>query len=89
MNPMTWNEWQEEEDARISTEKRPLWCVAAEEWNPKKNQWRAVLRYNHAHDQSQARASYVLARKVPFRIIDVARVVGYHVQDKKGELLSV
>lgn len=72
----------------LSTETRPLWAVAAEEWDPLTREWELVIRYNHATSEPEARATYARSRTQPFRIVSAGVAIGYHVKDKKGLILA-
>jgi len=88
MNAPTKEELHEEAMGTVSTEKRPLWAVAAEEWDGK--EWGLIVRYNHAENQAHARANYIMARGAAlFRIVSVGVVIGYKVNDNQGLALSV
>lgn len=89
-NP-TKDELHEEAMGTKSTEKRPLWAVAAEEFDPRKGKWELIIRYNHSTHEAQARATYCLSRPpaIEYKIIYAARVIGYHVNDNKGIKLAV
>lgn len=74
-----------------STEKRPLYAVAAEEWDPIKKEWGLIIRYNHSTDAYQAKNTYILSRGATmlYRIIGIAPAIGYKVNDDHGIVLSV
>jgi hypothetical protein len=87
----TKEELHEEAMATKSTETRPLWCIAAEEWNFRKREWTLELRYNHSTCEAEARVTYLNARALeqrPVRIVAAAQVIGYHVNDNQGDQLS-
>lgn len=47
------------------------------------------LVYAHALDPIQAKLGYLGTMKgQPIRVVHVGRVVGYHVEDKQGKVLS-
>jgi len=88
-DPMTLDEQNEEAMGTKSTEKRQLWCVAAEEWDPVAKQWDLILRYNHAETELHARVTYCYARKdLPFRIVAIGPTIGFKVDDNQGLILS-
>jgi uncharacterized membrane protein len=73
-----------------STEERPLYAVAAEEWDPITKEWGLIIRYNHSNNEHQARMTYVQSRGAStlFRIVAVARAIGFKVHDDHGLILS-
>ncbi len=72
----------------LSTETRALWAVAAEEYDPRTGEWDLVLRYNHANNEQEARATYMRSRTHPFRIVSAGVAIGYHVKDTQGLILA-
>ncbi len=85
---------EEEIRAVKSTEKRPFWCVASEELNRITGEWELSLRYSHADTEAEARMTYCRARcdlfgnmVQPYRVIAVARVIGYKALDDNGTKL--
>lgn len=73
-------------------DKRLLYCIAYE-YRVKRGVWRPELDYLHANDANDARwwffqsESPQVFRQV--RVVSVAPVVGYFVNDNHGEDLSV
>ncbi len=89
MPRMTFAEQHEEAMAVKSTETRPLWAVAANEWTRGKG-WGLIVRYNHAATQAEARINYIRARGAqPCEIVSVGLAVGFKVDDNQGLRLSV
>lgn len=70
----------------MSDDKKPLYAIAAEHLT--RNGWVAELHYVHASDQGSARYQYLSAYPRA-RIVAIGPSIGYFVEDKKGEKLSV
>lgn len=83
----------EEGQQTPSTEKRPLFCIAVDE--PWVVDEPLQFHYRHAENAHLARVQFILFQENkghPFHtytIIEVARVVGYFVNDSHGDALSV
>jgi len=71
--------------------KRPLHCIALKKWTG--SGWVNQLEYLHADDSAMAKAIFVGTLQGPAilytRIIAVAPVIGYFVDDNQGRVLSV
>lgn len=85
-----------EEEARsvISTETRPLWAVAAYEWDRRTAEWELVIRYSHADTIAEARMTYCRARcdpygrvLIPYKVIAIAQTIGFKALDDNGTKL--
>jgi hypothetical protein len=86
----------DEEEARsvVSTETRPFWCVAWEEWNRRAKRWELAFNYSHADTMAEARMTFCRARCdpygrviVPYNIIGIAQVIGVKALDDNGTKL--
>lgn len=72
--------------------KKPLYAIAYE-YRVRPGVWRPEIEYMHAEDNSDARLQFF--RSEPnsnhrhMRIVGIAPVLGYFVNDNKGDALSV
>jgi hypothetical protein len=79
----------------LQTKKQPqnngktLFCACLEIW--RNGEWIARKDYLHADDVGEARAKVTVAHpnRNLVRIIGVAQVIGYHVEDNHGDRLIV
>jgi hypothetical protein len=70
----------------MSDENRILYAIAAEHLTHKG--WVAEIHYVHASNQASARYQFVAAYPKA-RVVGIAPSLGYFVDDKKGDKLSV
>ena len=66
-----------------------LFCACLEVWTGR--EWKANTIYLHAEDSGEARAKVATAHpnRNKVRIVAVASVIGYHVDDEHGDKLRV
>lgn len=71
--------------------KKGLYAVAVERWAPRLNAWRPEeIVYVHGVDVANARFEYLRTNPDKgTRIVALGPVIGYHVEDSHGEILSV
>ncbi len=76
--------------ARVK-DKRPLFCVALQIWDRSLTRCKLDFEYLHADDRHHARVQFTVANpdRRHVRIVEVAQVLGYVVEDEHGEQLSV
>ena len=76
---------------RSSEPKKPLYCIAYEEREG--TTWKGHKLYVHADSVEDARLQYLYSeppkRLRQRNVVGVARIIGYFVNDSKGENLSV
>jgi hypothetical protein len=84
----------EEAESILSTEKRPLWAIAVNEWNRQLQRFELVIRYSHADTMAEAKMTYIRARcdaygrvLTPYVIIGVAQTIGMKALDDNGTRL--
>jgi hypothetical protein len=76
-----------------------LYCISYNELNKaryiknKQIVWELKFHYLHATDMQNARYEFIMSRPNKsiqgFDIVGIAPVIGYHVEDNKGDKLSV
>lgn len=70
-----------------------LYCIAFSYWSVKKQRWISDMNYTHAKDIEEARLTFFqsetagVMRRV--NMVGIAPVIGYFVDDNKGQELSV
>ena len=70
---------------------RPLYCIAYERYDKKGQIVKADFEYVHADSIPHARNQFCFSNpnRRTHRVVGVAPVIGYFVEDKKGDILSV
>lgn len=70
---------------------RPLYCIAYELYSRKGHLLKGDLEYVHADSVAHARNQFCYSNpnRRTHKVVGVAPVIGFYVDDKKGEVLSV
>lgn len=82
------SEEDREKSLNSTKEKKPLYCIAFVD----KRSGKGELLYVHATDSGEARMQYMMSEQMKLRhleLVGVSPVIGFHVNDSKGEDLSV
>lgn len=76
--------------AKVDKTKRAtrLWAVCAEV-KIRPGEWKGIIYNVHAYSKANAIAQFLLAETRPVHIADAAPILGYWVDDKDGNELSV
>jgi len=75
----------------MTTEKQPLYSVAYEKYNRRTGEWVPVMEYLHAEDAGHARVQFCAMNpnRQTCKIVAIGPVIGYHVEDNEGKVLSL
>jgi hypothetical protein len=88
---MTCQEYRKECKAPETT--KTFYCIAYTYWSDKRLRWISDMIYTHAENIEEARLTFYrsetsgVMRKI--NLVGIAPVIGYFVDDTKGEELSV